>query len=89
MAWHYRSTHFSKVVRSGAVRIAGSSGEMVDLVNMYLASPSTDAAGRARIVLDQCEFTDGRSAERVAAAISTELQRAAGAARSEAVEVKS
>jgi hypothetical protein len=46
---------------------------MVDLINMYLAAPSTDAEGRARIVLDQCEFTDGRSAERVAAAIVKEL----------------
>lgn len=73
MEWHYRSTHFSKVVRSGAVRIAGSSAEMVDLINLYLAAPSTDAEGRARIVLDQCEFTDGRSAERVAAAIVKEL----------------
>jgi hypothetical protein len=76
MEWHYRSTHFAKVVRSGAVRIAASSREMVDFVNLYLASPSTDADGRARIVLDQCEFTDGRSAERVAAAISSELERA-------------
>jgi CDP-glycerol glycerophosphotransferase (TagB/SpsB family) len=73
MEWHYGSTHFQKVVRSGAVRIAQSHGEMVDLINLYLAEPSTDADGRRRIVADQCEFTDGRSAERVAAAIVDEL----------------
>jgi len=73
LEWHYGSTHFSKVVRSGAVRIAQSAAEMVDLVNMYLAAPSTDTDGRARLVADQCEFTDGRSAERVAAAIVREL----------------
>jgi hypothetical protein len=73
MEWHYGSTHFQKVVRSGAVRIAQSHGEMVDLINLYLAEPSTDADGRRRIVVDQCEFTDGRSAERVAAAIVDEL----------------
>lgn len=73
MEWHYGSTHFQKVVRSGAVRIARSSGELVDLINLYLADPSTDADGRTRIVVEQCEFTDGRSAERVAAAIIREL----------------
>jgi len=73
MEWHYGSTHFQKVVRSGAVRIAQSAGEMVDLINRYLAAPATDAEGRRRIVAEQCEFTDGRSAERVAAAIVREL----------------
>jgi hypothetical protein len=78
MDWHYGSTHFQKVVRSGAVRIAQSSGEMVDLINMYLADPSTDAEGRRRIVAEQCEFTDGRSAERVAAEIVRELTYTSG-----------
>jgi len=73
MEWHYGSTHFQKVVRSGAVRIAQSSGEMVDLINAYFADPSLDAAGRRRIVVEQCEFTDGRSAERVAAEIVGQL----------------
>lgn len=76
--WHYGSTHFQKVVRSGAVRIARSSGELVDLINMYLADPSTDADGRTRIVAEQCEFTDGRSAERVAAAIIREMASSQG-----------
>ena len=73
MEWHYGSTHFQKVVRSGAVRIAQSSTEMIDLINGYLANPCLDADGRRRIVADQCEFTDGFSAERVAAAILGEL----------------
>ena len=74
MQWHYGSTHFQKVVRSGAVRIAQSGSEMVDLVNMYFADPSTDADGRHRVVVEQCEFTDGRSAERVAAEIVGQLR---------------
>ena len=73
MQWHYGSTHFQKVIRSGAVRVAQSSTELVDLINLYLADPSTDRDGRARIVAEQCEFTDGRSADRVAAAIIREL----------------
>jgi hypothetical protein len=75
MEWHYGSTHFQKVVRSGAVRIAQSDGELVELINMYLAAPATDAEGRRRIVADQCEFTDGRAADRVAAAIVQEIVR--------------
>jgi hypothetical protein len=78
MEWHYGSTHFQKVVRSGAVRIAQSDGELIDLLNMYLASPATDADGRRRIVVDQCEFTDGHSAGRVAAAIVRELNSSRG-----------
>ena len=73
MDWHYGSTHFKKVLRSGAVRIAQSPAEMIDLVNRYLGDPAGDAAGRQRIVAEQCEFTDGRSAERVAAEIVREL----------------
>ena len=73
MEWHYGSTHFQKVVRSGAVRVAQSSGEMVELINGYLADPARDAEGRRRIVAEQCEFTDGRSAERVAAEIIGQL----------------
>ena len=75
MEWHYGSTHFQKVVRSGAVRIAQSSGEMVDLINLYLGDPAQDAAGRRRIVAEQCEFTDGRSAERLAGEIVGQLMR--------------
>jgi CDP-glycerol glycerophosphotransferase (TagB/SpsB family) len=78
MAWHYGSTHFQKVVRSGAVRIAQSDGELVDLINMYLTSPATDADGRRRIVAEQCQFTDGRSAARVAGAIVRELNSSRG-----------
>jgi hypothetical protein len=73
MAWHYGSTHFQKVVRSGAVRIARSSAEMVDFIGMYFADPSLDAEGRRRIVAEQCEHVDGRSAERVAGQIISQL----------------
>jgi hypothetical protein len=75
LEWHYGSTHYQKVVRSGAVRIARSGAEMIDLVNRYLDDPSLDAAGRRRIVADQCAFTDGASAARVAREIVNQLSR--------------
>jgi hypothetical protein len=70
---YYSYTHYQQIVRTGAVRIAGSPREMIDLVNAYLTNRSLDAAGRKRVVAEQCEFTDGRSAERVARAIASEL----------------
>jgi len=70
---YYSYTHYQQIVRAGAVRIAKSAGELFDLVNGYLADRSRDAAGRRRVVTEQCEFTDGRSAERVARLISSQL----------------
>ena len=72
---YYSYTHYQQIVRAGAVRIARSAGEMIDLVNRYLAEPALDAGGRRRVVAEQCEFTDGRSAERLADAIVRELAR--------------
>jgi CDP-Glycerol:Poly(glycerophosphate) glycerophosphotransferase len=70
---YYSYTHYQQIVRAGAVRIAKSPAEMIDLVNAYLLDPSRDAEGRRRVVAEQCEFTDGRSAERVARLIAEEL----------------
>jgi hypothetical protein len=42
-------------------------------VAAYLADPSLDRAGRKQVVLDQCQFTDGRSAERVVGLVLDEL----------------
>jgi hypothetical protein len=70
---YYSYTHYQQIVRAGAVRIARTAGEMIELVNGYLADPSRDADGRRRVVAEQCEFTDGRSAERLAGFITREL----------------
>jgi len=48
---------------------------MLDLVNAYLADPSLDAAGRHRVVMEQCEFTDGKSADRVGRVMAAVLTR--------------
>jgi hypothetical protein len=80
---YYSYTHYQPIVRAGAVRIARSAAEMIDLVNGYLVDPARDAAGRRRVVAEQCEFTDGRSAERLAGFIMRELTGANGTVRSE------
>ena len=78
---YYRFTHYVNITNRHAVRVATSAAEMVESVARYLADRSLDAAGRRQVVLDQCQFTDGASAERVIAAVLTELSGDAQDAR--------
>jgi CDP-Glycerol:Poly(glycerophosphate) glycerophosphotransferase len=77
---YYSFTHYVNITSRGAVRVAQSPDEMVTMVARYLQEPSLDAAGRQQVVLDQCQFTDGRSAERVIGFVLDEL----GSARTRA-----
>lgn len=70
---YYRFTHYVNITRRAAVRVAQSPDEMVAMTARYLADPSLDRAGRRQVVLDQCQFTDGRSAERVSQCVLDEL----------------
>ena len=70
---YYSFTHYVNITSRGAVRVAASPDELVAAVAAYLADPSLDAAGRKQVVLDQCQFTDGRSAERVVNLVLAEL----------------
>jgi hypothetical protein len=70
---YYSFTHYVNITSRNAVRVAQSPEELVRDVAAYLAEPSLDAAGRRQVVLDQCQFTDGRSAERVVQLVLDEL----------------
>jgi len=70
---YYSFTHYVNVTSRNAVRVAESPAELAGFVAAYLAQPGLDAAGRKQVVLDQCQFTDGRSAERVAGFVLAEL----------------
>ncbi len=70
---YYSFTHYVNITSRGAVRVAQSADEMVALVGRYLADPSLDREGRRQVVLDQCQFTDGRSAERVIQCVLDEI----------------
>jgi hypothetical protein len=76
---YYQFTHYVNVTRHNAVRVAWSPDELVQLVETYLQQPQLDADGRRRVAQEQCQFLDGRAAERVAAAIIDELNRLAPA----------
>jgi hypothetical protein len=70
---YYSFTHYVNITSRNAVRVAKSPNEMVQMIGRYLADRSLDAAGRRQVVLDQCQFTDGRSAERVIQFVLDEL----------------
>ncbi|HEX7281898.1 MAG TPA: CDP-glycerol glycerophosphotransferase family protein [Vicinamibacterales bacterium] len=70
---YYSFTHYVNITSREAVRVATSPEQLVADVAAYLADPSLDAAGRKQVVLDQCQFTDGRSAERVVNLVLEEL----------------
>jgi hypothetical protein len=70
---YYSFTHYVNITSRRAVRVAKSAEQLVADVAAYLADPSLDAAGRKQVVIDQCQLTDGRSAERVVNLVLTEL----------------
>ena len=70
---YYRFTHYVNITNRQAVRVAWSPAEMIAAVNAYLADRSLDADGRRQVVQDQCQFTDGRAAARIAACLAEEL----------------
>ena len=76
---YLRFTHFANVVRHGAVKLAETPEQLVDGVAATSMNPTLDAAGRRRVVQEQCQFLDGRSADRVAACVVDMLSRACAA----------
>ncbi len=66
---YYRKTHYRKALATGGIRLVGSPDELAVWVRRYLADPTLDREKRQRLVGEQCTFTDGRSAQRLAQAI--------------------
>ena len=75
---YYRFTHYVNITRHHAVRVAENPGQLVEWVGRYLQDPALDRDGRRAVVEEQCQFLDGRSAERVAGYVAEELAGAAG-----------
>jgi CDP-glycerol glycerophosphotransferase (TagB/SpsB family) len=76
---YYRFTHYVNITRQQAVRVAEQPSDLVKFVAQYLDDPSLDREGRQRMVLEQCQFIDGRAAERVSGFIVDELNDVLGA----------
>jgi hypothetical protein len=76
---YYRFTHYVNITRHSAVRIAESPEQLIESVGRYLDDPSLDRDGRRRVVAEQCQFLDGRAAERVGSYVVAELADVCGA----------
>jgi len=75
---YYRFTHYANITRQGAAPIAETPEALVDQVSRYLRDRSLDRDGRRRVVLDQCQFTDGKSSERLVQFVVDELADVVG-----------
>jgi len=65
-AKHYDFTHYAPIVASGGVALARDHASLLAAIDRYLQNPALDAAGRARIVHEQCYLLDGKAGERIA-----------------------
>ncbi len=79
---YYRFTHYANILRRHATRTAETPEAMVEHVARYLADPSLDREGRRQVVLDQCQFTDGKSTDRISQFVVDELFDAVGPSES-------
>ena len=75
---YYRFTHYVNVTCHNAVRVAETPAQLLEEIGRYLEDPSRDRDGRKRVVVEQCQFLDGRAAERVGSIVVSELAAAAG-----------
>lgn len=62
----YATLHYRKALATGGIRLVRSEHELVEWLKKYLANPKLDAAGRARLVREQCVYTDGGTGRRIA-----------------------
>lgn len=73
--------HFRPINDSGGVWLVESPEQLLEAVRTYLAQPSLHRAGRSWIVTHVCEYADGRSGQRMAAAILDAADRGARSPR--------
>jgi CDP-glycerol glycerophosphotransferase (TagB/SpsB family) len=63
---YFQTTHYSALVKTGAVSVARNAGEMVNFINKYLSKPELDKEKREKAVKEQCYKVDGQVGKRIA-----------------------
>lgn len=63
---YYKSMHYKNALDTGAITLVKSKEELISALNSYFLNPSLLKSERARLVREQCAFTDGSSGERIA-----------------------
>ena len=71
-------THWDNIRENGAIRDAATPDDMIAHVRTYLDDPALDREARQRVAKDQCQFLDGKAAERVARFVSDEVAAVSG-----------
>lgn len=61
--------HLAELHPLEGIKIVRNREELTEAIKSYLRDPGIFSAGRKKIVLEQCQFTDGKSGERVAKTI--------------------
>ena len=61
--------HLQDIKALGGINIVHDRDELTRVINEYLMHPETDHEGRKKIMAQQCQFTDGMSARRIASAL--------------------
>ena len=71
---YYRSEHYQKAAATGGIKLVANLDEMTKTVKEYLESPALDHDKRMRLVESQCWKLDGKSGERIAKFIISDLE---------------
>ena len=67
--------HLAEIKPLNGIRLVRSESELAAAIHDYLKDPGLLAAGRARIVSQQCGATDGKAGERVAAILLESISK--------------
>lgn len=62
----YKMTHYKKALIARGIKLVNNKEELVFWVKEYLKNLKLDRKERKRLTREQCEYTDGKSAERIA-----------------------
>ena len=63
---YYQSTHYSKALATGGLKLVKNEQELIEALKKYLENPFLDRAGREELVRSQCFRADGQSGRRAA-----------------------
>lgn len=62
----YATVHYRKALATGGIRLVISENELAAWIKKYLEHPELHREGRARLVREQCVYTDGKTGKRIA-----------------------
>lgn len=71
----YRQEHFIPIMKAGGVKQATSREALIDYINLALEQPENFNSNSKKVLEEIITYTDGRSTDRVAEILKTELEQ--------------